>query len=504
MRPLTLEHFEAYTSLMVLDTGRPAVWEPWQLEVFADAFAEDPGTRELWAVVPEGSGKTTMLACLALYHADAVDEASVPIAARDRDQANLLLKVAGGIVRRSPGMASRFQTRVHGLRVIRAVRTQGEVKVYAQGEGGDGVIPTLAILDELHLHPSLELYATWRGKLGKRDGQLLVISTAGEPDGEFEAARARAVENAEDVQRDGAHTRSVRGRVVVHDWALPAGANPMDVDEVLAAQASERVTRDDLLDKLDAPGFRKSSWLRRTCNRPAREHETPVSEKEWAACAVAGCRVPADSPGVVIGADLAFRGDHTGVVLVGHGTGDLDGRIVVDADVADVAPPGEGTSTRLEDVLAPFVRLALPLINTPVVDVTMDPSRDGEMVAQALEDPEMLARLLGMPDEQARALPRFQVAVVAQKIPALVRMTSRTMEAIRDRRLAHPDNPTLTRHLMAGTLKTLPLGDQRFDRPNRGARQPVDCATALLHAVDGLIARGAARSVYETRGVIVL
>lgn len=489
LRPMTVDHFKAYSRLMVLDNGRPAEWEGWELELADDALEQSPSLRELWSIVPEGSGKTTFVAAFALYHADHVDSAEVNVAARDRDQANRLLEVAGGIVKRSPGMEDRFQLRVHGLRVIRAKRTDGRIKVYAHGEGADGVGGTLNILDELHLHPSLTLYSTWRGKLTKRDGLLWVISTAGEPDGEFEQARAKARDDAEDVRRRGCHVRSRRRRVVVHDWALPEGADPLDLDAVLEAQPSTRITRDDLQDKLDAPGFRMSSWLRRTCNRPAREHNTAVSDLEWAACMERDCRVPDDCPDPVIGADLAFRGDWTGVVMVGSGSDELGGRLVVDRDVAGVEPPGDGTSTQLERVLEPFVRLGRRITTGEPIRVNLDPSRDGETLAQALEDREMLARLLGIDDEQADELPRFDVVVVAQRTPALIRMTSRTMEAIRDRRLAHPDSAILTRHLMAGTLVTQVLGDQRFDRPARGVRQPIDCATALLHAVDGWTTR---------------
>jgi hypothetical protein len=51
---------------------------------------------------------------------------------------------------------------------------------------GDGIIPTLCILDELHRHKNMGLYETWSGKLDKRSAQLIAISTAGEPGGELD------------------------------------------------------------------------------------------------------------------------------------------------------------------------------------------------------------------------------------------------------------------------------------------------------------------------------
>ena len=48
----------------------------------------------------------------------------------------------------------------------------------ADADTADGVIPTLAIVDELHRHPSGALYGVFRdGLLG--DGQMVTISTAG-------------------------------------------------------------------------------------------------------------------------------------------------------------------------------------------------------------------------------------------------------------------------------------------------------------------------------------
>jgi phage terminase large subunit-like protein len=65
------------------------------------------------------------------------------------------------------------------------------IQVFASDDRtGDGVIPGgIAILDELHRHRDLKLYETWKGKLKKRDAQIIVISTAGEVGSEFEEER---------------------------------------------------------------------------------------------------------------------------------------------------------------------------------------------------------------------------------------------------------------------------------------------------------------------------
>jgi ABC-type cobalamin transport system ATPase subunit len=52
---------------LVFDDGERGDPQDWQLEVVADMFR---GFRETWLIVPEGNGKSTLLAELALYGAD--------------------------------------------------------------------------------------------------------------------------------------------------------------------------------------------------------------------------------------------------------------------------------------------------------------------------------------------------------------------------------------------------------------------------------------------------
>ena len=98
--PFTLEHFRAWASELVLDTG-----ELWRLEPFQERFLEDlfSGFPECWLVVPESNGKTTTIAGVALYHCEFTASAWVPVAASSREQAEVLYRQAEGFVMRSPG-----------------------------------------------------------------------------------------------------------------------------------------------------------------------------------------------------------------------------------------------------------------------------------------------------------------------------------------------------------------------------------------------------------------
>src|SRR4051794_16752567 len=93
--PFTLPHFRQWATDLILDTG-----ESWHLEPFQEAFAEDlfSGVPECWLVVPEGNGKTTLVAGIALYHTEYQPFASVPVAAASREQAEILYRQAEGFV----------------------------------------------------------------------------------------------------------------------------------------------------------------------------------------------------------------------------------------------------------------------------------------------------------------------------------------------------------------------------------------------------------------------
>src|SRR5881628_1298529 len=165
LRPFTLDHWRRWAGLLVLDSGERWVPEPFQDEIVGELFS---GVTEVLVDIPEGNGKTTLIGGVALYHGDYTPDAMVPMAASSRDQTGVLFGQAAGFVRRTPGLDQRFRV-YEGYRRITCLRTGGRIQVYAADDRtGDGVIPSLAILEELHRHPSLMLYRTWYGKLPKR------------------------------------------------------------------------------------------------------------------------------------------------------------------------------------------------------------------------------------------------------------------------------------------------------------------------------------------------
>jgi Phage Terminase len=100
----------------------------------------------------------------------------------------------------------------------------------------DGVIPTLAIVDELHRHKSSALYGVFRDGLGRK-GRMITISTAGD-DEESPLGLMREKAYQLEVKRDGAYrfARSPDGGYVMHEWALEPGQDLRDLELVKTGQ----------------------------------------------------------------------------------------------------------------------------------------------------------------------------------------------------------------------------------------------------------------------------
>lgn len=451
MQPFTLPHFRAWASDLILDTG-----DSWHLEPFQEAFAEDlfTGCPECWLVVPEGNGKTTLVAGFALYHCEHRPNASVTVAASSRDQSGLMYRQAEGFVLRSPRLyepvhseiqqakgkrktdVPRF-TCLEGYRRINHFEG-GRIQIYAADDRtGDGVIPTLGIIDELHRHRNLGLYRTWSGKLTKRSGQLVAISTAGEPFSEFEVTREK-IRQGGSATREGSFVRAASQRVILHEWAVPEDANVEDMKVVKSANPFSGITRDGLKQKFGSETMTLGHWRRFVCNLPTRADDAAIQEAEWFAAQTTD-QIPPGVP-VDVGLDVAWKWDTTAAVPLW--IRDHEYRLFGPARV--LVPPRDGTSLNPE-----LIERALYEIHqrNPIGTLVMDTSR---------------AEQLGMWAESefgCTVIDRQQTNTLA------VEDYERFMEALRNGWLHHSGDQAFTQHALNAVARILPHGDARFDRP---------------------------------------
>jgi len=490
--PFTIEHFKAWAARLELKAGLRFVLEPWQERFVADVFA---GFKECWLIVPEGNGKSTLIAVLVVYCCEFAEDANIPVAASARDQAEIIFAQGSGFVRRSAALQGRFECKP-GLREI-VFGGSSRAKIYASDAGvGDGVIPyPLEVLDELHRHLTLDLYRTWAGKLDKEDAQLVVISTAGAPGSEFEQVREQMRQSAVEVERDGCFGRYVGPASVLHEYAVPEGGDVDDLALVKAANPSSRITVETLAAKRSRPSWHLGHWRRLTCNLPTRADFAAIQELEWfrqslaeldpaglADLAVEMPEIPAGER-IWAGLDLGWKWDTTALVPLWWR--DRDFRLLGPAEI--IVPPRDGSSTDPALVEAALISLHA---RNPIETVVMD-THAGEQLASWI-----------------RAEIGAEVVDRSQSLPQAAMDYSRFMEALRERWLWHCGDAGLTRHALNAVARVLPRGDAVFERPvrSRNSRDMHDLrvidaldAAAMVHSV--LVAELAAeKPVYRVAG----
>jgi len=476
--------FAAFAKTLQLDSGSPLL-----IEDFQKAFVEDvdAGHPEVWLIIPEGNGKTTLLAAFLLWHLQTKEFASVPVAAATRDQAMVLYRQAKGFVLRNelPRFLCQDGTRrilygTNGIRYGQAATSLAQIFA-ADVAGGDGIIPTLAIIDEPHRQKHMGLYLTWQGKLAKRSGQLAIISTAGEPNSEFEDMRAQIRNEAEEVQREGCFARYFNNGIVLHEWAVPETADVEDLELVKAANPLSTITVETLRKKRNAPTMNLDHWRRFTCNMPTRSVESAITEIEWENARGEG--IPEGEP-IWLGVDPALK--HDSFALVPYWEASPEDRRFGPATILE--PPGSDMipTWRIEEAL--YNIHAKNTIHTVVLDALEAPGAD---VVREFCETELGISVL----ERGTGL-------VAQATDYV-----RFMEALRRGWLTHSGDPGLTRHALNAIARVLPRGDYVFERPvaSRRAkdqnRRRIDAldAAAMVHSI-----ASSQHSVYDDRGLIAI
>lgn len=471
LQPFTVDHFRRYARLMVLEGGRR--WEPedWQLSPVEDLFA---GYRAVWLVVPEGNGKTTLTGGVILYFGDHTPEPWIPVGASSGKQAGILFGQAAGFVARTPGLSKRFKVQ-EGTRRIMCLRTQTVkdrgIQIFAADDNtGDGVIPTLAAADELHRMKNLSLYRTWEGKLDKRSdlpwghGQILGLSTAGEPGSEFEETRAAIVKAAVDTTKRGPYIRAATEDMVLHDWAVRDRRKAGDMKVVADANPLGSITAERLMRKRRAPTMTDEHWQRFVCNIATRISGQAILPEEWDEL-----RDP--DVGDVIGAprlgwlDLGWKIDTTAMgVLVWESD---QRRLVLGVNVLE--PPVEES-----DVVNGLVDLQEEFQPEAFV---YDPRAGGAQMAQLLEKGEH-------PVQVARSASPMMFIEHSQDNAPQALAAVRLDEAIRAKWLVHDGDPVLRLHALNAAKKALGGEKWRYDRPSdaKGERRrkfPIDALTGL-------------------------
>ena len=160
---------------------------PWQQFWIALAFGwmRNDGTRrfrKVWEEVPRKNGKSTKLAGIGLYlfEFDGEGGAEVYTAATKMDQAKITHAEAVRMVEASPLLRRHIGIRLNELYNPRPGRADKFTPLARDSKSLDGLNPHGAILDEVHAHPTREIYDVIDSGLGARKQPLIwMITTAG-------------------------------------------------------------------------------------------------------------------------------------------------------------------------------------------------------------------------------------------------------------------------------------------------------------------------------------
>lgn len=452
-----LAEFAEFCSELTLEDGSAMVLEPFQRVMLRDFF---DGTTETLVLIPKKNGKSTLLSALALYHLLMTPDAECVIAAASRDQAQIMLRQARGFIRRNSDLALYMEPK---QREIASREDDGRIRVLAaDADTADGVIPTLALVDELHRHRTADLYGVFRDGLGPRNGQMITISTAGDDEDSALGRMRAAARSLQSVKRDGAYVYATNGDAsyVMHEWALDAAADRDDMRVVKQANPASWQTEDALRRRHASPSMTPWQWARFACGVWLQGEDTAIDPLEWAACAAEGRAMPSNGVIVRLGVDLGWKVDCTAIVahwIDGDGVAHLGVPAVLRAD-------REGASLRKDRIIRELVRLRDEYNATEVV---IDPENDGEVLAQDLED-------LG-----------FGVVAHSQKPAPMALAAERFHAAIRERKLRHPADPVLTRHVLNARMKSTDDGRWRFVKESKQSSKHIDAliAAAMVHSV---------------------
>lgn len=488
-----LELFERFCNVLRLEDRSLMVLHEYEKVILRDFFA---GFRETLVLIPKKNGKTTLIAALILFHMLTTGDCYCVVAAASIKQAGTLYRQATGFIRRS-GLGTYFTIR-QGTREIRSSHDEGLIQVLAaDADTADGVIPTLAIVDELHRHKSADLYHVFRDGLGPRSGQIVTISTAGDDElSPLGRMRAAAVKKYTEIVKGKYKCyRDDSGAFVLHEWSLDIKDDRSDMKIVKQANPAPWHTEESLQERHDSPSTTAWQFARFACNVWYPLSDDPaIRPEEWDALYKPDAKITSGK--VALGVDFGWKNksDTTAIVpyqwhsenrqvigepviLEPHGDGSLlDDRAIAEALLVFNGKKFERASFERDlskDNPAVAVEAWADAIengarNLEIVGIVFDPNQGGQQLCQTLERDHRLPFI------------RFD-----QRAAALARADGQFMEAVRRKTIEQAWSDEARGHVLNAVAVPVAGGAFYFGRPKVGARKPTDAlrAASMVHSV---------------------
>lgn len=437
-------------SLMVLEDGsrwgETAADFQWQnARAILDMGAS---ARQHWIELPRGARKTTDLAGiqLAALYVQAPPMARMYVGASDEEQAQELIDAAQGLIERTPELEGAFRT---GELEITNAANGASVRALAADASAMGKRAWMITLDEVANWPETRKSRRFWGVLTSGNRKIaacrtIVITNAGDPTHWAWPRR--------EVARQSRHWRfcSVPGPL---PWLTP-----------------------DDLETLQENAETRSEYERLHLNRWAVSEDRLATREDLKACTVLPGPLP-PAPGVtyLVSLDIGIVNDRT-VLAVMHAETTAAGRSVV-LDRIDRWQGSRSAPVDLGEVRATLIARSREYQRAPVV---VDPHQ-AVLVAQ---------------DARAAGVTVTEFPFTAASVG---RLALSLHQAIRNHRIALPDDEDLLDELMSVRLRKNTLGVYRLDHDSgQHDDQAVALALGAHHLLDAAD-NGAARWIEWAR-----
>jgi len=305
---------------------------PWQHFVLGSIFGwvDKSGNRRYrtaYIQIARKNGKSTLAAAIALYClcADREMGAEIYTAATARDQARIVFDAALAMVRRSPQMAKALKLEAQRHRIIHHPSLSKMMPLSADARTLEGLDIHCAIVDELHVHRTREVWDVLMSATGARRQPLIfAITTAGaSPEGigyeifQYSLSVLRPYTDLPgDRLENDRHFAVIYSIDVEDDWRDEKNwikANP---------SLGTTVSLDDLRDKAhraEATPSAKNNFLAKHLNVWQSADSAWLDMSAWDACIDKSLTL--DSIGNMpcwIGVDLATRVDVASLAILAH------------------------------------------------------------------------------------------------------------------------------------------------------------------------------------------
>ena len=443
--------------------GKPMELMPFQRQLLTELFELAPGggrryRRAFWGM-PRGSGKSGLASSLALFglfdplHVGA----EVVVGAGDRAQARIIFDAARRMIEIDPVISERLRVYKN---VIEEPKRGGTFRVLsADAPRAEGLSPSLAIVDEVHVQPNDDLWSVLAlGTSKRRNSLILGITTAGKKTdshgrdslayrlwqlGNQVASGERADLRDFHFRWYGADPKDDPKAETTWKKANPA-YGILVPEEAFAADAAGGVPWDDFLTR------RLNLWVS--------SNESWLPRGSFQACQSDRRIQPGEA--IVVGFDGAFNGDCValvGATLDGH----LEPLAVWEKPVDDPAyqAPIEEVEAAIRDLCRTY----------DVKEIAADPFRWARSL-QLLEGE-------GLP-----------VVSFPQSTTRMTPATSGFRDEVVTKKLTWGGEPklaaALARHVDAATIRTDREGRQKLAKESRASGRRIDLAVAGVMALN--------------------